>query len=397
MDPHEGGLGLFRPEIFFKSLSCSWIKRCSTLVHDNWRRIIVSSVGADALHAIYPDDVADCGPIIKNIVRNFSELRDSFGISFNNYIYSPITNNDFFFFKERGLKILYTNDIFGIGNGNMLLRQLCWSDLADTGTGRLLSINQLNTTYGTNITAENYNRLLFGYRTARSKYEDKNAASMKFSDFFVRKFKGSKVFRKFFEIGYSKKHGTSRTTPAHRFLTIAGIDLVNDTYTAHINALWTTYFLQSDLKTFLFKAHHNILGLNHRVHHFNQLREPTCTFCNKAKNFPAERETYIHLFWHCPSVNKLIKRFFDTYIDGDVDQFFFFTGCYRIDNRNELSVPVLIIFNVLRYAVWNFKLRKKLPSWHGLNSEFLYVFDTILNVSRKFNTSVSRCKWLKRD
>jgi hypothetical protein len=94
MDPKEGGLGLFRPEIFLKSLACS----CSTLVHDNWLRIIVRSVGADSLHAIYPNDVADCGPIIKNIVKSFSELLESFGISFNSYIYSPIINNEFFFF-----------------------------------------------------------------------------------------------------------------------------------------------------------------------------------------------------------------------------------------------------------------------------------------------------------
>jgi hypothetical protein len=240
----------------------------------------------------------------------------------------------------------------------MALRQISWSDLANTGTGRLLSINQLNTTHGTNITADNYSKLLFGYRTARSKYEDKNAASMKFSDFFLHKFKGSKIFRKFFEIGHMKKQGTSHLTPAHRFLNISGLDSSSATCIDHINALWTTYFFQSDFKTFLFKAHHNILGLNHRVHHINQLREPTCTFCTKAKNFPAERETFIHLFWHCPSVNKLIKRFFDTYIDGDADPYFFFTGCYRIDNRTELLVPVLIIFNVLRYAVWNFKLRK---------------------------------------
>jgi hypothetical protein len=82
-----------------------------------------------------------------------------------------------------------------------------------------------------------------------------------------------------------KKFGTSRSTPAHRFLNIAGIDSSSATCIAQINALWTTYFFQSDLKTFLFKAHHNILGLNHRVHHFNQLREPTCTFCCRRHQF----------------------------------------------------------------------------------------------------------------
>jgi hypothetical protein len=39
-----------------------------------------------------------------------------------------------------------------------------------------------------------------------------------------------------------KKFGTSRSTPAHRFLNIAGIDSSSATCIAQINALWTTYF-----------------------------------------------------------------------------------------------------------------------------------------------------------
>jgi hypothetical protein len=394
-DPQEGGLGLFKPSIFFKALTCSWIKRCSQLAHDNWRRIITGSVDAGMLDKIIPTDVAECGPLIKHIVKNFSELRDSFGISYNNYIFSPIINNEHFFFKERGEKTVFTNNFFGIDNENIAARQLCWNDLADTGTGRLKSINHLNTALGYNLTPDSYNKLNFGFRNARAKYEDRNAASMTFLDFFARKSKGSKVFRKIFEIGNKKKIGLPHLTPGHRFLAISGLDESRSECISSLNSLWTTYFFQSDFKTFLFKTHHNILGLNHRVHHINQQREPTCTFCTKAKNFPAERDTFTHLFWHCPYINKLIIRFFDTYIDGEVDLNFYLTGCYNPANSNELSVSVLIIFNVLRYAIWIFKIQKKLPSWHRLNSEFLYIFDTILRVSKKFKTAVSRCKRLK--
>jgi hypothetical protein len=223
-DPQEGGLGLFKPLIFFKSLTCSWIKRCSQLAHDNWRRIITGSIGASMLDKIIPTDVAECGPLIKHIVKNFSELRDLFGISYNNYIFSPIINNVHFFFKERGEKTVYTNNFFGIDNVNIAARQLCWNDLADTGTGRLKSINHLNTYLGYNLTADSYNKLTFGFRNARAKYEERNAASMTFHDFFARKSKGSKVFRKIFEIGNKKKIGLPRLTPGHRFLAISGLD-----------------------------------------------------------------------------------------------------------------------------------------------------------------------------
>jgi hypothetical protein len=36
-DPAEGGLGLFKSEIFFTALKVSWICRCLHLTHDNWR------------------------------------------------------------------------------------------------------------------------------------------------------------------------------------------------------------------------------------------------------------------------------------------------------------------------------------------------------------------------
>jgi hypothetical protein len=41
-NPAEGGLGLFRSEIFFKALKVSWIRRCLQLTHDNWRQKIIT-------------------------------------------------------------------------------------------------------------------------------------------------------------------------------------------------------------------------------------------------------------------------------------------------------------------------------------------------------------------
>jgi hypothetical protein len=83
-----------------------------------------------------------------------------------------------------------------------------------------------------------------------------------------------------------------------------------------LNALWSIYFLPSDLKTFLFKLHHNILGLNSRVHHFNEQRDPACFFCTKTGNLPAERETFQHFFWYCPTTEKIINKFWETFFSG---------------------------------------------------------------------------------
>jgi hypothetical protein len=91
MDPESGGLGLFRPDFFFKSLTCSWAIRCTTLGHDNWRRQLLNA-GSAGLELLQKRDVEHLGPILTHIATNFIELRHDFGIIHNNFVFSPILN-----------------------------------------------------------------------------------------------------------------------------------------------------------------------------------------------------------------------------------------------------------------------------------------------------------------
>jgi hypothetical protein len=105
------------------------------------------------------------------------------------------------------------------------------------------------------------------------------------------------------------KNGRKEADPIDRFFDIAGLEACNVSTKKVLNSIWTIHFFPSDIKTFLFKLHHNILGLNSRVFHINPQREPTCSFCVKEKNLPAERETFQHFFWYCPTTRKMIKKF----------------------------------------------------------------------------------------
>jgi phage-related protein len=156
--------------------------------------------------------------------------------------------------------------------------------------------------------------------------------------------------------------------------------------------------MPAEIKTFLFKLHHNIIGLNSRIHHFNLNRDPTCTFCNKCKNFPAERETFQHFFWDCPTTSKIITVFFQRYLTINVDNArdTYFTGIVFTASKNEFSLPVFVICCLMKYIFWCFKLKNKLPTWHSFNSEFFYVFNVMLNSSNKFATTVRNCKWLNQ-
>jgi hypothetical protein len=221
---------------------------------------------------------------------------------------------------------------------------------------------------------------------------------MVFHDFISRKSKGSKRIRciKMSAI-FVDQNKKKRACPIKNYLQIAGVaEGPVECYT-HLNALWTIHFLPSEFKTFLFKAHHNILGLNNRVNHINPDRPATCTFCTKALNLPAERESFSHFFWYCPTSTKIIDKFFENYIEGDKNITLFFSGCVSRQNKLFHSRPLSIVFNILRFILWNFKLRKKLPTWPSAVSEFFYLFNIILKCSRKFQEEVYTCNYLKRN
>jgi hypothetical protein len=111
-DQAQGGLGLFRPGPFFKALSCSWVKRCMTLGHDNWQQQLINIGSEGGLELVQKSDEVNLGPILKYIVTNFVDLRQDFGITYNNYIFSPILNNPNFTFKNQGTFKIFDDAFF---------------------------------------------------------------------------------------------------------------------------------------------------------------------------------------------------------------------------------------------------------------------------------------------
>jgi hypothetical protein len=180
--------------------------------------------------------------------------------------------------------------------GEVAMRKLCWKDL--TSTGSLQSINQLSEKLGFQLTAQNYRILEGAFKITKKLYDEPSKNSLNFNEFLGKKFKGSKLVRKIFTEAWIRSNNKKNTNPYINFCKIAGVAAADSG--SPVNDIWTTYYFPSDLKTFLFKLHHNIIGINSRVHHFNMERDLSCTFCTKKRNFPAERETFQHFFLGLP-------------------------------------------------------------------------------------------------
>jgi hypothetical protein len=322
----------------------------------------------------------------------------------NNFSVTPILNNDNFWQKIQGNKIipdtLFFRNFYPASN-EVTVKKLCWTDITNLVTGNLLSINQLRTVLGdSERREEGYRYLTKTFNTAKTNFKSVMLPSVPFHDFMTGKTKGSKIFRRIMMRAEDVIRKKQPKNPINNFFRIAGQDLIGEDVMRinlqQINSLWTVHFLQSDFRTFLFKLYHNILGLNSRVAHINPQRDPSCFFCLKSGNLPAELESFSHFFWHCPTTQGLIKKFFDSYLTIECSFSAMHLGCYTEENKHKFSVPLAIIGGLFKFVLWNFKLRKRLPTWPSVVSDFFFIFSSMLGASRKFEGEVNRCNLFKR-
>jgi hypothetical protein len=170
-DPAEGGIGLFKPELFFKALKFTWIRRALALTHDNWRRKIINFTD-QGLCYIQKMDIQDFGPLLSGILLTLIDFREAFGTQSNNYLAVPILNNNNFFYKENRIKVCLDDDFFNSsfpGLDPQRYRTLSWLDCINNG--EMKSINQLQAGLGIPITASVHRKLSTAFILAKKIFQ----------------------------------------------------------------------------------------------------------------------------------------------------------------------------------------------------------------------------------
>jgi len=149
-------------------------------------------------------------------------------------------------------------------------------------------------------------------------------------------------------------------------------------------------FLSTKTKDFLFKFYNNLLGTNQRVHKFNKTVCPSCTFCSLECNLPSPLETFTHIFYDCPSVQKVFKAFFDKFFTiGAPTREEYFSGEFT-DNESK-NWAFQLCMDIFRYNIWLFKLEKKKLVLPLILGEISRTFELYTKTKLKF----SKCTFLK--
>jgi hypothetical protein len=167
-----------------------------------------------------------------------------------------------------------------------------------------------------------------------------------------------------------------KQTTCTTFFRITEINYIGNETFSEILQVWTWSGFSNRQKSFLFKFYNNLLGINTRTWHFAGNGTRNCLFCS-VKNPPiVTDETFLHLFYNCPTVaswhqNFIRKCFPDmTFPTALEERILWFLGIYS----NSVCPFITAACLTFQYCIWECKLKKKSPSFNTLFAEFLFLF-----------------------
>ena len=125
---------------------------------------------------------------------------------------------------------------------------------------------------------------------------------------------------------------------------------INDSVILRMLTSWNIHHYPNRFRVFLFKFYNNILGTGNRLAHFENNVNVECVFCSQNQLLPAPIESFTHVFYDCPFVNKIIEKFYFKYFTIELDRVPFFSGDFGYKKDDYLIVGTVL--DSLRYSIW---------------------------------------------
>jgi Reverse transcriptase (RNA-dependent DNA polymerase) len=393
----KNGCGMIDPEQFIVAQQAAWIKKINGNIIDNWRRTLWWLCGGNI--KILDPQLVDktINPVIYNISLSYKKFKTRFyrlacPIE-DSYVMCnpelPLTRNssmlvDFRLFKNVLNHNLVTN-----------LSKLKISDISEN-----LFLNrktEIEEFLNTDIDLVTYMRLSEAFEIARIRHIVPEPVQFPTLDRFLdTRRKGSKPFRRILS---DKKINLSQERNLKTFCDITGTGAKSEKILKQICTNWDCHFMPNKIRDFAFKFYNNTLGLNSRVKHFNLNINESCTFCVLKKNFPAQRETFLHLFFDCEYTNSLHTLLINKFLPdlqmrmahrSQLLNLIF----YAMTNESNDYFFLRIFIITWNYVIWECKLNKHLISPHIAFYSLVHYMKKMLCVSARLRYELDNCNLL---
>jgi hypothetical protein len=393
----NGGLGFFDLKIFIKSLQCNWAKKAVFSTIDCWRQDINALSGMNTVLADPENFCPEQNPILRGVVSSFYDFKRCYNLVNENFRSSLILGNPNLIKEKRyGIPVGSSFWTEKLQQPHGDISKITISDII-TEQGRLKNLDNLNNVFQTTFNRESYVEIkkvvetsLYVINRDRTLLENVRFTSL--IDF-VRRFKqGSCNFRKIMEVASYGKMNNANNNKIKTYFRLIEHEKLPDQELKKFSGEWMKIHYPMKVRDFVFKFRNNLLGINTRVSHFAHNVNRGCTFCsisNGGVNTPDE--TFLHLFFVCPHVKKVLGDFMTNYMfdygpltDTQLKKFIF-TGTNvitdKIDNAFISAISITICF-----YLWECKLQKKLPVLAGLTNELFYSLENM----RKASSQIKR-------
>jgi len=202
--------------------------------------------------------------------------------------------------------------------------------------------------------------------------------------------KGSKRIRKIFEHTGGAENSLQNLRIVTTFYELTNtINQSSNTLKRCLGA-WNGAYFDNNIREFLFKFRNNQLGLNNRINAFDPTHDPRCNFCKIRDSNTAIRESFKHTFLLCPTTHSLLTQLVNRLepapaINGQFFNLYWF-GCY--DENPQWEFTINIVFDVFRYLIYKFKMRRKIPSNIQFFSEMSFILETTAGKNQSIRTSL---------
>ncbi len=332
-------------------------------------------------------------PIECNILDSFKKFRNKYFCMNENFLQAKIVNNPLFLRENPGRAAnpagCMDRSFFGPDFYKRLQDLKMDSLIVD---GSVVPYQRLVDSTNIPFTQAVYLGLITAGNYAVEKYAGKNnsnGTNMPMKDFVCRSKKGSKRFRRVLE-----KNNQAVTIENLRvvqtFFRLVPAEISDPAAVSRLHCIWTWHFLSNRQRFFAFQFHNNSLGTKTRIaaryQNGGNILDQRCTFCVKAGSLVPMREDFMHVFYDCPYIAPLVVRVYDIYFKHRLDEaqkkLCYMTGIVETYQKNDKLFYVLTSF-LINYTVWQWKLKKMIPSIAKLTNEVDYLFYSVCFISKK--------------
>jgi hypothetical protein len=378
LPPEYGGLGLFNLGEFLTAQQSTWVLRADKSLKDNWRGDLFSLSWGNCLSFTHRNISPFEHPILHGLGAAFEKVRTCHDGANENFLKASVLYQPMFF-RGPGDKQVLDPDYLECAQNLVLCRKVANLKVEDCfGMYGLITRVELRQNCGIDLTVTGYSNLgralnHFVNRLKANRISDGTSISLRES-LNIKK-PGAKI-RGLLVKKRKKPFDLEEQQTCKTFFRITGIEYVGNELFSKICSIWNVSGFTNRQKSFMFKFYNNILGLNTRTSHFAVNVNRTCFFCSKSNPPLNADETFIHLFFSCGTTRSYQRTFIRTCFSemGNLPEIdekkLWFLGIYD----NAIFDFIVAAFLTFQFCIWEHKLRKNVPSYHTLYTEFLEMF-----------------------